>query len=282
MKIASLASLAPDDIHACFLEAFSDYVVPAQPSPAQLRAMLQRRGWAPELSAGAWLDGELAGFWLSAAPSIDGETEGYCIAAGIAPRARRRRALTDMAGMVGRLLSARGIRRQRLEVIDGNLRALQAYAALGFVPLRQLDCFQIQTEIRPRRPWPIHVRAGFDPADWPAPDNLAYPPAVPNRRESLLRVAPELRWLTVDQDGAMLGSLLMSANGEVAELQVTPPARRQGIASQLLSAAQKLSPDGRLGFNNADRRDLALISLLLRHQARYRLSQWEMVKPNPS
>lgn len=85
MKIASLAGLAPDDIHPCFLDAFSDYLVPAQPSLPQLAAMLRRRGWIPELSAGAWLDGRLAGFWLCAAPEIDGEREGYCIAAGVSP-----------------------------------------------------------------------------------------------------------------------------------------------------------------------------------------------------
>ncbi|MEN3810076.1 hypothetical protein ABD440_06485 [Chromobacterium piscinae] len=80
MKIASLAGLAPEDLHLCFLDAFSDYLVPAQPSLPQLAAMLRRRGWAPELSAGAWLDGSLAGFWLCATPEIDGEREGYCIA----------------------------------------------------------------------------------------------------------------------------------------------------------------------------------------------------------
>ncbi|WP_225548253.1 GNAT family N-acetyltransferase [Chromobacterium violaceum] len=281
MKIASLAGLAPDDIHPCFLDAFSDYLVPAQPSLPQLTAMLRRRGWIPELSAGAWLDGRLAGFWLCAAPEIDGEREGYCIAAGVSPAARRRRALTDMAGLVGRLLAAHGIRRQRLEVIDGNQRARDAYAALGFAPQRKLDCYQMPIPVQARCRWPVTLHAVNAPSRWPTPDALAYPPAVPNRRESLLRADPPLRWLSVDRDGQTLGSLLMSPDGEVAELQVSPPCRRQGIASQLLQAAQSLSVCGRLGFNNVDSRDLPLLSLLLRHQAVYRLSQWEMTLSAP-
>lgn len=276
MKIASLAGLAPEDLHPCFLDAFSDYLVPAQPGLPQLAAMLRRRGWAPELSAGAWLDGSLAGFWLCATPKIDGEWEGYCIAAGVAPAARRRHALTDMAGLVSRLLAAHGIRRQRLEVIDGNQRARDAYASLGFAPLRQLDCYQLAAPVQTRRAWPVTIHSAHDPARWPAPDALSYPQAVPNRRESLLRADPPLRWLTIDRDGQSLGSLLMSPDGEVAELQVDPAFRRQGVASQLLLAAQGLSPCGRLGFNNVDSRDLPLVSLLLRHQAVYRLSQWEM------
>ncbi|MDE1712066.1 hypothetical protein PWG14_04725 (plasmid) [Chromobacterium amazonense] len=50
------------------------------------------------------------------------------------------------------------------------------------------------------------------------------------------------------------------------------------MAASLLRAGQQLAADGRLSFNNVDSRDLALISLLLKHQASYRLSQWELVK----
>ncbi|WP_158300791.1 GNAT family N-acetyltransferase [Chromobacterium sp. ATCC 53434] len=278
MDISTLDRLTPADLHRCFLEAFSDYVVPAQPSLGQLAFMLRRRGWAPELSAGVWLDNLLVGFWLCATSDIDGETEGYCIAAGVVPAARRRGALTGMAAQVESLLSARGIRRQRLEVIDGNLRAQQAYAALGFSPLRQLDCYQIQTPIAAAGDWPVTVHAGYRTQDWPPAAGLAYPPAVPNRRESLLRAEPPPRWLAVRRDGRLLGSLLMSPDGEVAELTVAPDCRRRGIASRLLHAGQMLANGGRLSFNNVDNRDLALLSLLLKHQAGYRLSQWEMLK----
>ncbi|POZ60995.1 GNAT family N-acetyltransferase [Chromobacterium alticapitis] len=277
MNFAPLSELTPADLHPCFLAAFSDYIVPAQPSLESLSAMLSRRGWQPALSAGAWMDGQLAGFWLTATPDIDGETEGYCIAAGVAPEGRRQGALTGMAGLVTALLAEGGIRRQRLEVIDGNQRAQQAYAALGFAILRRLDCYQIQEPIAARGYWPVTIHAEHAAADWP-PANLAYPPAVPNRRESLLRAEPPLRWLTVRRADALLGSLLMSSDGEIVELQVAPGHRRQGIAGSLLRAGQQLTANGRLSFNNVDSRDLALISLLLRHQAAYRLSQWELGK----
>ncbi|MBW7567890.1 GNAT family N-acetyltransferase [Chromobacterium subtsugae] len=279
MKTAPLTRLSPADLHPCFLEAFSDYLVPAQPSLESFSAMLRRRGWVPELSAGAWIDGRLAGFWLCATPPIDDGMEGYCIAAGVVPAARRQGALSAMAARVARLLARRGIHQQRLEVIDGNQRAQLAYAQLGFQPLRQLDCYLLQAPIDSRRHWPVTVHHGYTPARWPSADWLAYPPAVPNRRDSLRRAIPAPRWLTVDAGGAALGSLLLSADGEALELMVDPAHRRRGIASQLLRAGQLLTPGGRLAFNNVDRRDLALLSLLLRHQAAYRLSQWEMLKP---
>ncbi|PRP70588.1 hypothetical protein BUE93_09845 [Chromobacterium amazonense] len=277
MKIAPLSQLSPADLHPCFLAAFSDYVIPAQPTLEQMSAMLRRRGWQPELSAGAWLDGKLAGFWLTAAPDIDGQREGYCIAAGVAPDGRRRHALTGMAALATALLAEHGIKKQRLEVIDGNSRAQQAYERLGFSALRRLDCYQILEAVAARGFWPITAHAVHDPAYWPA-EALAYPPAVPNRRESLLRAEPPLRWLTIRSGGDLQGSLLMSRDGEVVELQVAPASRRRGMAASLLRAGQQLASDRRLSFNNVDSRDLALISLLLKHQASYRLSQWELVK----
>ncbi|WP_083370308.1 GNAT family N-acetyltransferase [Chromobacterium sphagni] len=279
MRVADLARLSSADLHPCFLEAFSDYLVPAQPDLEQLRRMLLRRGWVPELSAGAWQGGRLVGFWLCATPEIAGRVEGYCIAAGVSPIARRHGALSGMAAKVSQLLAKRGIFQQRLEVMEDNQRARPAYAKLGFQPARQLDCYQIQMPIAGSRYWPVTTHAGYLPAQWPQTDWLAYPPAVPNRRDSLLRADPAPRWLSVRSGDVLQGSLLLSADGEVLELMVAPGCRRQGIASQLLHAGQSLSPGGRLTFNNVDRRDLAMISLLLRHQAVYRLSQWEMLKP---
>ncbi|UTH73636.1 GNAT family N-acetyltransferase [Chromobacterium sp. IIBBL 290-4] len=278
MNIGALDGLQAIDLHACFLAAFSDYVVPAQPTLAQFEAMLKRRGWAPELSAGAWVDGELAGLWLTATPMQDGQPEGYCIAAGVAPLARRRGVLSDMAARVQSLLRARGIRQLRLEVIESNQRARDAYAKLGFQAVRKLDCYQIETPIQSASFWPVTVHVDADPAGWPSPDAIAYPPAVPNRRESLLRAAPPPRWLTVRQDGQLLGSLLMTADGEALELQVAPTRRRRGIASKLLQTGQGLAQNGRLSFNNVDPRDLALLELLRKHRGRYALSQWELLQ----
>ncbi|QEL55155.1 GNAT family N-acetyltransferase [Chromobacterium paludis] len=278
MNIASLEGLQAADLHPCFLAAFSDYLVPAQPALEPFAAMLNRRGWVPELSAGAWLDGALIGFWLTATPWIDGRQEGYCIAAGVAPEGRRRHALTEMARHVTARLAERGILQQRLEVIDGNLRARQAYATLGFSSLRRLDCYQIQQPIAARQVWAVTAHAEHGAAAWPDAQP-AYPPAVPNRRESLRRAEPALRWLTVERDSALLGSFLLSRDGEAVELHVAPEYRRRGIAGCLLREGQKLTPGGRLSFNNVDSRDLPLIQLLLKHQASYRLSQWEMAKP---
>ena len=52
MVIRPLSASDFDTVHAAFVDAFSDYVVPLSPTREQLAEMITRRGWVPEASVG--------------------------------------------------------------------------------------------------------------------------------------------------------------------------------------------------------------------------------------
>src|SRR5688572_14356056 len=90
IAIRQLRSVDDDVLFRCFVEAFSDYIVPMKPGREQFAEMLQRRGYRPELSVGAFDDGTLVGFTLNGSGRWDGGAAAYDTGTGVVPSYRRR------------------------------------------------------------------------------------------------------------------------------------------------------------------------------------------------
>ena len=277
MHIAPLQQTPLPQLHAAFLLAFADYLIPMQLNAGQFAALLLRRGWQPDLSIAAWHEGQLVGFWLSGIIKDATPATAYCISAGVLPAYRRQGLLRQLHAMLCERLQEQRIKRQQLEVICDNKRAIDAYHQLGFQQQRRLDCYALYQLCPPRTPWPVQQEEHPRPEQWPPTEWLGFPPSVQNQRNSLLRADPPPRLLTISQDACLLASLALFENGDVAELLVHPDYRRQGMASSLLYAAHR-SHDGPLLLSNIDGHDQAMHSLLQHHHASYRLSQWEMLR----
>src|SRR5215212_5549120 len=140
MVIRALTAADFEAVYAAFTAAFSDYVVPLQPSREQLAEMLTRRGWVPEASVAAFDGDQLVAFTLN---GIE-DTRAYDSGTGVVPTHRRHGLGREVMRASYPLLREHGCREYVLEVLDTNTRAAALYASEGFVVARGLQCWRYE------------------------------------------------------------------------------------------------------------------------------------------
>src|SRR5689334_11429672 len=86
INIRSLKNIDYDEMTAAFNDAFSDYDIPARYTTEYLRDLVLRRGYRPDLAAGAFDGKRLVGFVFNC---LDGD-EAYNSGTGVAVSHRRR------------------------------------------------------------------------------------------------------------------------------------------------------------------------------------------------
>lgn len=207
-----------DTIHAAFVEAFSDYVVKLSPTREQLREMLTRRGWVPQLSVGAYDANQLVAFTLN---GLDGQ-RGYDSGTGVLPtHCRRGLAKQTMEWSLARL-RAEGATRYVLEVLEANERAAALYRDCGFEVTRRLQCWTYESSAaRPMPSTSMH------------PEWCDVEPAWQNTTASIQR-AGDRHEVLGDAHGYVV---VFPSNGDVPQLAVDPSHRREGRGRALLDAA---------------------------------------------
>ena len=253
-------TLTGDDfeiVHRAFVEAFSDYVVPMQLTREQLREMLTRRGWVPELSIGVF-DGEtLAAFTLNGA---EGD-RAYDSGTGVLPSHRRRGLGRVVMEESFDILRANGFREYVLEVIESNTKAHQLYLSLGFVETRALQCWRFESSAGERAPV-------LDELPVITPD---VQPSWQNSSASISR-AKDPHVILGDEQGY---SVVFPSNGDLPLLFVQPEARRRGVGTRLLRAAATEAGKP-LRIINVDERDPGVARFLEAAGAQRTVRQLEM------
>src|SRR6185369_1729100 len=132
IEIRPLTGIPFDVIFDCFAQGFSDYVIRMQPSRDDLREMLTRRGFVPELSAGAFDGEQLVGFTFN---GVDGD-RAYDSGTAVIPSHRRQGLARKLMLYSFDLLAPRTY---ILEVLQQNTSAIALYESLGFVRTRPLQ-----------------------------------------------------------------------------------------------------------------------------------------------
>ena len=248
-------------IHAGFVSAFSDYVVPMKPSADQLRSMFVRRGWIPELSVGAFEDDAVTGFVINC---VDG-ARAYNTGTGTVPTHRRAGLSRQLMMRSLDVLRGAGVGTYSLEVISTNDKAVALYRSLGFEETRRLDAWTLGFEGK-TPPGRRSVRtAPIDPQWWTSF------PSWQNSPESIRR-AREPHVVLGDDDSYLV---LFPETGDVPLFAVRPERRRQGIGRALVAQASAAAGKG-LRFINVDAGDDGVRSFLESVGATRLLTQLEM------
>ncbi|HUX39159.1 MAG TPA: GNAT family N-acetyltransferase [Rectinemataceae bacterium] len=140
--IFSLEHSSLAEVHAAFVDAFSEYEVPIDMPEGALREMLETRSYRPDFSYGYFADGKLASFILVGIRTRGGVLTAYDSGTGTIKDFQGKgigsRLLEDTIGR----LKARGVRRFLLEVLEHNEAAQSLYRRYGFAVTRKLNCYK--------------------------------------------------------------------------------------------------------------------------------------------
>lgn len=258
MDIRPLTGVGWEPLAAVFSEAFSDYAVPTTMTAGALEAMQRRRGYAAEVSYGAF-DGErMVGFVLTCR---DGD-RAYNSGTGVVPAYRRHGLARELMAAVIATVDARAY---VLEVLEDNGKAIALYESLGFAETRRLRCWTYGAK-GPALPVLAHADLATIAAD--ADVELSWQSSL----ASLAR-APEPYTAIGDERGA---AVVFPASADLPVLVVRRADRRRGHGRRLLAAAAALAARP-LRILNIDARATGIADFMAAAGAQPLARQLEMI-----
>lgn len=272
-------------LHRTFLDAFSDYPVKSNPTPAALKYMLQRRGYVSEVSMGAFENPgqELVGFIFNGLRTWNGHITAYDTGTGVVPSSRRQGVTNHMFQQVLKLLSQNNVRQYLLEVLQDNTAAVKLYQKQGFQITRPFSVHRldIPDDFIPQKQFTIEYPPFIPPSDWKWLKTFwDFNPSWQNSIASIAAVQNQFTYLMVRLDNRIAGyGIIDVKTGDVPQLAVHKDYRRRGIASQLLSAMAERTEHAQLSVVNVDDACEPMLMLLQSSGFRQLCSQYEMLLP---
>ena len=244
--------LSSDDflaLYECFCTAFSDYQVDMQMSEQDFAQRLARVGVRLDLSAGAFDDERMVGFYINAFGLWQGKQTAYDAGTGVIPDFRRRGVGVDLFAFMETRLKQESVSQYLLEVLTTNERAVPMYRRLGFEVRRDFAVIRSQLAIA-GGPAEVSVHRIDDP-NWELFKTFwdGYP-SWQNSIEAVDRARSERLLVAAFADSKCVGyGVAYPPAGMLMQIAVSPEYRRRGIGRGILKA---LHMGETLKVNNID------------------------------
>jgi ribosomal protein S18 acetylase RimI-like enzyme len=270
-------------LYACFIEAFSDYVIQFALTEPQFRNHIKLNAVDLDRTVGCEEGDRLVGFSLNGFGLWKGKLTAYDAGTGVVPSHRRQGISRDMFEMMLPLFTESGIEQFLLEVITTNSGAIALYENLGFRRVREVAVLERDTplEVVAEQPAGLVIHDFHDP-DW----DILTPfwdtrPSWQNSIEAVRRSMANKRILGAFFDEECVGYVVFSSRfGRVAQLAVAPEHRRQGIGTALIRAMQGEMASGfSMQVINIDKSSRSSMDFFNKLGFVERLSQFEMIRP---
>lgn len=240
-------------LYDCFLDAFSDYQVSMQMSREQFAQRLTRDGVQLQLSAAAFDDQRMIGFYLNGIGEWQGETTAYDAGTGVIPAYRNRGVAKDLFAFVVERLKEHSVSRYLLEVITSNEPAVALYRKLGFVETRHFAVYRATEVVKSSEvPEGIAIR-NLERPDWKLFQSFwDGQPSWQNATAAVERIANErIINAAYDGDRCVGYGVAVKPAAMLMQLAVAHDSRRRGIGSAIVAALQR-EAGGVLKVNNID------------------------------
>jgi ribosomal protein S18 acetylase RimI-like enzyme len=286
VEYRTLEGVPNEQIHTAFERAFSDYQVPQVLPLWKFEGMLQRRGFVPQVSLGAFYEQSLVGFILNGLRPYQGILTAYDVGTGVVPHMRQQGISGEMFRRALALLQAQSAGRYLLEVLTHNEAALRLYRKQGFETCREFSCYRIAREALVQAPAASNAaRLAVEALPWSdqAADYTGwweYAPSWQNSLDSVRASGKALTCFLAVAAGQALGyGILDPRSGDVAQLAVRPAHRRQGTGRRLLQAMGRAAQSETLSVLNVDARAPSAHAFLDALGFENFVGQYEMVLP---
>lgn len=280
MEIKSLADTGFETVFTAFNEAFADYEM--QLNADELKSMLIRRGYCPELSFAAFENEKIVAFTLNGAGSFHGLKTAYDTGTGTLKSNRGQ-------GLAGKIfeysipyLQQAGISQYLLEVLQHNTAAVSVYEKAGFKITREFNYFSWKNEV---------LKAGPENTSEfqiiPVTGNLTedvsefwdFAPSWQNTFDAVERAREEFLTLGAYNGEQLLGYCIFEPlSGDLTQIAVHKDHRRKGIGSLLLQEITKQNRNSRTKLINAEVNCTAVTEFLKSKNIDLTGKQYEMVK----
>ena len=237
MEIKPLENIEFKTLYLAFSEAFKDYDI--QLTKNELFTMLQRRGFVPELSFGAFDNGKLVAFTFNGIGFYNGIKTAYDTGTGTIDVYRGKGLATRIFEFSTLFLSKNGVRNYLLEVLQHNKKAVNVYKNLGFKVSREFNYFfqDIKKIMLPQSKLSLNYRINLiDSFDFKEMESfMDFNPSWQNSFDSIGRNSEGFKILGAFKENELIGfCILEPKTGDITQIAVDKPHRRKGIASQLV------------------------------------------------
>lgn len=282
MKIKTLENLQFSEIHSAFNKAFADYELPPM-KESELKQMVYRRGFVPELSFGAFDGKDLVSLTLNGIGTWNGIKTAYDTGTGTIKEFRGQGLAKQIFTESIPVLKKAKISQYLLEVLQHNDKAVNLYKKQGFEVSREFYYyveekknikFSIKSNLNN-----LEIKNINNPNLKIAPSFWEFYPSWQNNNNSIQRRLADFKILGAYTSGKLVGYIVSELNtGDITQLAVDKNYRRKGIATKLL---QNILPEiisKSLKFINTDIKDNSMYSFLNELNLKPIGKQYEMIK----
>ena len=264
-------------LYECFLEAFSDYQINLQMTEEQFEQRVKRDGVELELSAGAFDNERMIGFYMNGRGMWHGQDTAYDAGTGVVPAYRRSGVAIQLFDFIAPRLKERGIKQYLLEVITSNERAVALYRKLGFEETRTLAALRANEAVKTAGDVEgVSIRQ-MDEPDWDV--FCAYwdgEPSWQNSMDAVERIRNQCQIVGAFVDEKCVGyGIVFKPSGILMQLAVAQEFRRRGIGGRILAS---LSGDRVLKTNNVEEKLKGTLEFYKACGFEIVLRQFEMIR----
>lgn len=281
MEIKSLDKIDFDTIFSAFSKAFSDYDFNL--NHAELKAMLKRRGFNPQLSFAAFKGEDIAAFTLNGIGNYNGKKMAYDIGTGTLKQYRGQGLATKIFEYSIPFLKKENIYHYLLEVLQHNTKAISVYQKIKFKTTREFNYFiwkneEFKNEIEgmstPFKIESIDIKKYSMISDF-----WDFYPSWQNSIESIQRASDDFVILGAFVDKELIGYCILESNsGDITQIAVDKAHRRKGVASLLLFEANKQNKCSTTKIVNTDITCSSIVDFLKAKNVEVAGKQFEMIK----
>lgn len=255
MEISSLANTNMEQIHAAFQQAFSDYAEAWNKTVDELRQLLERRGFDPALSFGAFDNGTLVSFTLNGIGMWNGQLTAYDTGTGTIPAYRKQGLAARIFNESVPALKQLGIRQYLLEVIKVNTGAFELYQKQGFKVGRELDYYiGTKKDLALKNNITGLTIKPLNRPDWRLLQQFwEFKPSWQNSVDAMNRKLSSFMKIGVFDGETLAGyGFVDTGTGDIPQLAISQQYRRRGLATALVNELVKYSEGEVVRVINAD------------------------------
>lgn len=281
MEIKCLADISLDVLFDSFQKAFATYET--QWAKPELMAMLQRRGFVPELSFAAFDGADIVSFTFNGIDNYNGIPTAYDTGTGTLKAYQGKGLATEVFNYSIPFLKKAGIQEYLLEVLQHNTAAVSVYKKIGFQVTREFYYFKQKTatitnNIKPESlnytVKPININDyGIVESFWD------FKPSWQNSFASINRFAEHFVSLGIFDGDTIVGYCVFEpSSGDITQIAVDRKYRRRGIGTLLFQKILESLPSDAMKLINTDTSCTSITAFLESKQLEPAGKQYEMVK----